>query len=48
MAPRKGLAEMGKIVVTTNMSLDGVVQDPDGAEGFRAGDWFNEHGYVTR
>ena len=24
---------MGRIVVTTNMSLDGVVQDPDGGEG---------------
>ena len=24
---------MGKIVITTNMSLDGVVQDPDGLEG---------------
>jgi dihydrofolate reductase len=35
---------MGKIVVTTNMSLDGVVQDPDGAEGFRAGDWFSRFG----
>jgi hypothetical protein len=24
---------MGKIVITTNVSLDGVVQDPDGEEG---------------
>jgi dihydrofolate reductase len=35
---------MGKIVITTNMSLDGVVQDPDGAEGFKQGGWFNEFG----
>ena len=35
---------MGKIVVTTNVSLDGVVQDPDGKEGFRHGGWFNESG----
>jgi dihydrofolate reductase len=35
---------MGKIVISTNMSLDGVVQDPDGKEGFRLGGWFNEHG----
>ena len=25
---------MGKIVISTNVTLDGVVQDPDGAEGF--------------
>jgi dihydrofolate reductase len=35
---------MGTIVVTTNVSLDGVVQDPDGEEGFRHGGWFNEFG----
>jgi dihydrofolate reductase len=35
---------MGKIVVTTNTSLDGVVEDPDGAEGFRAGGWFGQFG----
>jgi dihydrofolate reductase len=35
---------MGKIVITTNMSLDGVVQDPDGQEGFRLGGWFGESG----
>jgi dihydrofolate reductase len=35
---------MGKIVITTNMSLDGVVQDPDGREGFRFGGWFEEFG----
>jgi len=31
--------EMGKIVVTENVSLDGVIQDPAGDEGFRVGGW---------
>ena len=35
---------MGKIVITTNMSLDGVIQDPDGQEGFRLGGWFGLFG----
>jgi dihydrofolate reductase len=35
---------MGKIVISTNVSLDGVVQDPDGAEGFRLGGWFVQDG----
>jgi len=37
---------MGKIVMSgpQNVSLDGVVQDPDGAEGFRMGGWFVEFG----
>src|ERR1022692_3970475 len=35
---------MGKIVISTNVSLDGVVQDPDGEEGFRLGGWFVQHG----
>jgi dihydrofolate reductase len=37
---------MGKIVMSgpQNISLDGVVQDPDGEEGFRLGGWFNEYG----
>jgi dihydrofolate reductase len=35
---------MGKIIITTNSSLDGVVQDPDGREGFRLGGWFGEFG----
>ena len=35
---------MGKIVITTNISLDGVVQDPDGQEGFRHGGWFGRFG----
>jgi dihydrofolate reductase len=37
---------MGKIVISgpQNVSLDGVVQDPDGKEGFRLGGWFVEFG----
>jgi len=35
---------MGKIVVSTNVTLDGVVQDPDGKEGFRHGGWFGQFG----
>ena len=35
---------MGKIVISTNVSLDGVVQDPDGQEGFEHGGWFGEFG----
>ncbi len=35
---------MGKLVITTNISLDGVIQDPDGKEGFRHGGWFGEFG----
>jgi dihydrofolate reductase len=38
--------EMGKIVISgpQNVSLDGVVQDPDGKEGFRLGGWFGQFG----
>jgi dihydrofolate reductase len=35
-------AEMGKIVISENVSLDGVVEDPAGVEGFRLGGWFWE------
>jgi len=35
---------MGKIVITTNISLDGVVEDPDGQEGFALGGWFGQFG----
>jgi dihydrofolate reductase len=31
---------MGKIVVSENVTLDGVVQDPTGEEGFARGGWF--------
>jgi dihydrofolate reductase len=30
-------------VITTNTTLDGVVQDPDGKEGFRLGGWFDQY-----
>ena len=33
---------MGKIVVSTNVSLDGVGQDPTGEEGFKFGGWFTQ------
>jgi dihydrofolate reductase len=37
---------MGTIVMSgpQNVSLDGVVQDPDGKEGFRLGGWFVQSG----
>jgi dihydrofolate reductase len=35
---------MGKIVLSQNVSLDGVVQDPTGDEGFRHGGWFGQFG----
>lgn len=35
---------MAKIVVSENVSLDGVVQDPTGEEGFRHGGWFGRLG----
>ncbi len=31
---------MGRIIVSENVSLDGVVQDPTGEEGFKHGGWF--------
>jgi dihydrofolate reductase len=30
---------MGKIVISENVTLDGVVEDPSGAEGFKHGGW---------
>jgi dihydrofolate reductase len=33
---------MGKIVVSQNVSLDGVVEDPSGEDGFRHGGWFGQ------
>jgi len=32
---------MGKIIVSENVTLDGVGQDPTGEEGFDRGGWFN-------
>lgn len=31
---------MGRIVISENVTLDGVIQDPTGEEGFRLGGWF--------
>jgi dihydrofolate reductase len=39
---------MGKIVISENVSLDGVVQDPTGEEGFRHGGWFAQIGDIGR
>jgi dihydrofolate reductase len=33
---------MGKIIITENVSLDGVIEDPTGAEGLSFGGWFWE------
>jgi dihydrofolate reductase len=41
---RRRSIDMGKIVISTNVSLDGVVQDPDGKEDFQHGGWFGEFG----
>jgi dihydrofolate reductase len=35
---------MGKIIVSENVTLDGVVQDPAGDEGFRHGGWLGRIG----
>jgi dihydrofolate reductase len=35
---------MGKIVVSENITLDGVVEDPSGTEGFRLGGWVGRVG----
>jgi dihydrofolate reductase len=35
---------MGKIVISENVSIDGVVQDPTGEEGSRNGSWFTQIG----
>jgi len=35
---------MGRIVVSENVTLDGVVQDPAGAEGFGRGGWIGRIG----
>jgi dihydrofolate reductase len=33
---------MGKIVVSENVTLDGVIQDPSGDEGFKHGGWLGK------
>jgi dihydrofolate reductase len=39
---------MGKIIVSENITLDGVVQDPTGDEGFKHGGWFTQVGDKDR
>lgn len=39
---------MGRIVISQNTTLDGVVQDPTGEDGFRLGGWFTEIGQRDR
>ena len=39
---------MGKIVISENISLDGVDEDPTGDDGFKHGGWFNEIGDKDR
>jgi dihydrofolate reductase len=34
---------VGKIVISANVSLDGVMEDPTGEQGFRHGGWFEQH-----
>src|SRR5437868_374190 len=36
--------EMGKIVISENVTLDGVIQDPAGVEGFSLGGWVGRIG----
>ena len=33
---------MGELIVSTNMTLDGVIEDPTGEEGLAGGGWFGE------
>jgi hypothetical protein len=35
---------MGKVVISENVTLDGVIQDPAGVEGFRLGGWVGRIG----
>jgi dihydrofolate reductase len=39
---------MASIIISTNCSLDGRIQDPDGAEGFDRGDWIARPGSPER
>jgi dihydrofolate reductase len=39
---------MGKIVISENVSLDGVIQDPAGVEGFKLGGWVGRIGSQSR
>ena len=42
--PPQRRTDIGKIVISENVSLDGVVQDPAGDEGFRYGGWVGRIG----
>ena len=39
---------MGRIVVSENVSVDGVMQDPTGDDGFKFGGWFNQMSAADR
>ncbi|MFN2517418.1 MAG: dihydrofolate reductase family protein [Jatrophihabitantaceae bacterium] len=39
---------MGKIIVSQNVTLDGVMEDPTGDAGFRHGGWFEEMSATDR
>src|SRR3954447_25032737 len=39
---------MGTIIISENVSIDGVVQDPTGEEGFARGGWFVQVSDVDR
>ena len=38
-APARRRTEVGKIIVSQNLTLDGIIHDPAGDEGFRACGW---------
>src|SRR6266567_5275210 len=40
--------DMGKIIISENVTLDGVIQDPAGDEGFRHGGWIGRIGDRSR
>jgi dihydrofolate reductase len=47
VAPTKAIEkgrEMGKIIISENVTLDGVIEDPSGDEGFRLGGWLGHIG----
>jgi dihydrofolate reductase len=37
--PTRRRPEMGRIIISDNVSIDGVIQDPAGDEGFERGGW---------
>lgn len=40
----KGALTWGKIVISGNVTLDGVIEDPTGEDGFDRGGWFSQIG----